>query len=111
MREFRVHHHEFAENGVAVACVTHQSVESNHRWREKLALPYPLLSDEAGTAADTLAVVRHVPIGPWKLDLHRRSTFLVDVHGNIAAVWERVLRVRGHAAQVLALAKVASFPG
>jgi len=109
MREFRAHHDEFLQYGVTVACFSHESVDSNRHWQQKLGLPYALLSDERGEAAEALAVVRHVKLGPWTVDLHRRITFLIDARGDVGAVWERV-KVRGHAAEVLALAKVAGRP-
>ena len=91
---------------MTVAAVTREPVESNHKWSKKLDLPYPLLSDEKGEAAAAFCVVRHIKLAAWTFDMHRRVTFLIDPAGEIGAVWERV-KVRGHAAQVLAVAKVA----
>lgn len=48
-------------------------------------------------------MVRAVGLGPWKLEFFRRTTFLIDAAGTVAAVWGDV-KIRGHAAQVLAAA-------
>jgi peroxiredoxin len=66
-------------------------------------LPYPLLSDAQGEAGRLFGVVRRLGIGGWTIEFFRRSTFLVDFHGNVAAVWGDV-RVRGHALEVLEVA-------
>jgi peroxiredoxin Q/BCP len=109
LREFRVHHPDFVRHGLAVAGVTRDTVESNRAWSERLHLPYPLLSDPDGQAGRSLGVVRRIPLGAWKLDLFRRSTFLIDLHGIVAAVWREV-RIRGHADEVLDVARTLAHP-
>ena len=95
-----MHHSEYVRAGVTVAGITRDSVESNRTWSKRLRLPYPLLSDPEGKAGAEFGVIRRIPIGVWKLDLFRRSTFLIDLHGVVAAVW-RDVKVRGHALEVL----------
>lgn len=56
-------------------------------------------------AADAFGGLRRIGIGGWTIELFRRRTVLADRHGVVAALWERV-HVRGHAAEVLAAAKV-----
>jgi peroxiredoxin len=63
-------------------------------------LPYPVLSDHEGEAGRALGIVRRVPIGPWTLELVRRSTLLADRDGRVAATWTNV-HARGHALEVL----------
>jgi peroxiredoxin len=53
--------------------------------------------------------VRRVGIGGWGVELFRRTTLLVDTRGIVAAVWSRV-KVRGHAAEVLAAARRLAAP-
>lgn len=110
LREFRAAHAAFVENGLEVAGVTHDSLESNSAWAARLSLPYPLLSDAKQEAGRALRVVRRVGIGDWGIDFFRRSTFLIDRDGILAAVWGNV-KVRGHAAQVLAAAKALGSAG
>jgi thioredoxin-dependent peroxiredoxin len=109
LREFRVHHAEYQQNGLAVAGVTRDTVKSNRTWSKRLSLPYPLLSDPDGQAGRSLGVVRRIPIGAWKIDLFRRSTYLIDLHGVVAAVW-RDVKIRGHAAEVLDVARALAHP-
>jgi peroxiredoxin Q/BCP len=104
LREFRAHHHEFVEAGVVVAGVSRDPPESNLHWAQRLALPYPVLSDRDGVLGAELGVTRTLRIGPWKVDFLRRSTLLVGVDGRIAAAWFDV-KVHGHAQQVLEAAR------
>lgn len=104
LREFRVAHDRYAERGLVVAGINRESVEKNTEWARRLSLPYPLLSDAEQQAGHALRVIRRLGLGAWTVDLYRRSTFLVDRDGLIAAVWGNV-KVRGHAAQVLAAAE------
>jgi peroxiredoxin Q/BCP len=104
MREFRVHHDEFMANDLAVAGVSRDTLESNAHWARRLELPYPLLSDRDGDVGRAFNVIRAIGLGSWKVEFFRRSTFLIDSRGAIAAVWGRV-KVRGHATQVLEMAR------
>ena len=105
LREFRAIHDDFQSAAVAVAGVSLDSVESSRRWTDRLKIPYPLLSDEDRAASRALGILRHVGIGGWNVEFLRRSTFLSDVSGNIVAHWTKI-KVRGHAAEVLKVARV-----
>lgn len=104
LREFRAAHDAYEEAGIAVAGISDDTIESNARWSKRLDLPYPLLSDRGIGAGDWFKVRRRIGIAGWGIDLFRRTTFLVDRDGVIAAVWGNV-KIRGHAAQVLTAAK------
>ena len=106
MREFRAHHDEFAEHGVPVVCITRESPADNHKWKQRLEVPFEILSDTEGAAARAFGAVRSIAMGPWNLELVRRATVLIDARGEIAAVWSKARR-RGHATEVLEFAKVA----
>ena len=110
MREFRVRHSEFQAAGVAVAGVSRESPESNRRWAERLGLPYPLLSDREGEAGRAFEVTHRVGIGSWAIEFFRRTTFLAGTDGVIAAAWGDI-KVRGHAARVLAAARAIESGG
>ena len=88
---------------MTAAGVTRDTIDSNRAWSARLALPYPLLSDVDGEAGAGLGVIRRLHLGAWKVDLFRRSTFLIDLHGVVAAVWSEV-KIRGHALEVLEMA-------
>ena len=104
LREFREAHPEFERAGVALAGVSADTLESHHKWTERLRLPYPLLSDPERTAGHVLGLIRRLGIAGWTVDLFRRATLLADVNGVVAATWGSV-KVRGHAAEVLAAAR------
>jgi peroxiredoxin Q/BCP len=84
-------------------------VESNRHWVERLRLPYPLLSDPDGAVGVAFGVTRRIGIAGWNVEFFRRSTFLLDFNGVIAAVWEKV-KIRGHALEVLEVAKAMARP-
>ncbi len=105
LREFRAHHQRFTEAGVAVAGISLDTVEEHRRLAQRLRIPYPLLSDEERAAGRAFGVLRRVGVGSWSVEFLKRSTFLVDDDGRIAAVWPRV-KVRGQAAEVFDVARV-----
>ena len=104
LREFREAHPSFEKEGVAVAGVSSDSLESHAHWIARLRIPFPLLSDPERTAGHALGLVRRIGLGAWGVEFFRRATLLVDERGLIAAAWSQV-RVRGHAQEVLAAAR------
>jgi peroxiredoxin Q/BCP len=105
LREFREHHDAYRAAGVALAGINADTIEGNRSWSERLRLDYPLLSDRDRSGARALGALRTVGIGTWKIELFRRSTFLVAQDGVVSAVWGKV-RVRGHARDVLEKARL-----
>ena len=93
-----------------MAGVTRDTVESNRHWAQRLRLPYLLLADRDGEAGAAFGVTRRVGIAGWNVEFFRRSTFLIDRRGVVAAVWGKV-KIRGHALEVLQMAKTISRPG
>ncbi len=96
---------EFAAAGVALLGVSKDPPAKHQKFIAKYALTVPLATDAAeGGLSDAL--------GFWaeKLNYGRsymgmvRSTVLVDADGKIARVWHKV-KVKGHAAEVLAAAQ------
>jgi peroxiredoxin Q/BCP len=96
---------EFAAAGVALLGVSKDPPAKHQKFIAKYALTVPLASDaEADGLSDAL--------GFWaeKLNYGRaymgmvRSTVLVGADGKIAQVWRKV-KVKGHAAEVLAAAQ------
>jgi len=84
--------------------VTRDKPSVNAAWAKRLRLPYPILSDVEGKAGRAFGVIRSVGVGSWKLEFFRRSTFLIDMHGVVSAVW-RSVKVRGHAKEVMKVAR------
>jgi peroxiredoxin Q/BCP len=98
LREFRVHHVGLQSAGIEVAGVSLDPTETQRVWAGRLGL------DTEREAGEAFGVLRRIGIGTFTIELFRRSTFLVDAHGVVRAVWEKV-RIRGHALEVLDVAR------
>lgn len=98
--EFRDSWAAVKKSGAVVLGVSPDGVDSHRKFREKYALPFPLLADTDHAVAEAYGV--------WgeKTNYGRtyfgilRTTFLVDGAGRVAHVFEKV-KPQGHAAEVL----------
>lgn len=95
---------EFAAAGTTVLGISPDPVKSHCKFRDKHSLAVRLLSDVEKTAAGAFGVwVEKSMYGRQYMGIER-TTFLIDVDGRIARVWRKV-KVRNHAAEVLAAAQ------
>jgi peroxiredoxin Q/BCP len=78
--EFRDNIFAFRNLNCQILGVSLDSAASHKKFAEKYGLPFPLLADTEGTAADAYGVKTRM-LG---LTLARRQTFLIDPEGNIA---------------------------
>jgi peroxiredoxin Q/BCP len=85
--------------GIKVMGVSSNSVESHAEFQKEHKLPFPLVSDESGSAAQAYGVPRKL----WGLD---RVTFLVGSDGRVAKVFPAV-DPGVHAAEVMQAAQQA----
>ncbi len=95
---------EFEATDTVVFGISRDPVARHARFREKLGLTVPLLSDEDGSVCNAYGVwkeKKNYGRTYWGIE---RSTFLIDREGRIARIWRRV-RVKGHAAAVLEAAR------
>ena len=69
----------------------------NERFREKLGVHFPMLSDAQGKAALELDILTDTGMA-------QRTTYLVDGQGLLRRVWYGV-KVDGHAVEVLSAAE------
>jgi len=81
---FRDRMADYERADIRVYGVSLDSPESHRRFREKYNLNFPLLTDEGGSAADTLGVLRESGKSA------NRVTFLLDPGGRIARVYPEV---------------------
>ncbi len=81
--------------------ISTDTLESHHRFRDKMRFPFALGSDENHVIASRFAVWRQKNMYGRKLMGVERSTFLIDAEGILRQEWRKV-RVAGHAEQVLA---------
>jgi thioredoxin-dependent peroxiredoxin len=104
-RDFRDLSPQFQALGAVVVGVSRDPVERHARFREKECLPFPLVADDAGTIVEAWGVWAEKKLYGRAFMGIVRTTFLVDAQGRIARVWSKV-RVKGHAAEVLAATRV-----
>lgn len=99
-QSFAEHHAAFAQRNVLIYGVSRDSLAAHARFREKLALPFHLLSDPQASLCTAVGVLKEKTMYGRKSIGIERSTFLVDESGIIRRVWRKV-RVPGHAQAVL----------
>lgn len=92
---------EFAAAGATVIGVSRDPVKKLDRFKAKYDLKVTLASDEPGGVTEAFGVwVEKTLYGRTYMGVER-ATFLIDGAGVVRRVWRKV-RVKGHAAEVLA---------
>jgi len=96
---------DFDEAGVALLGVSKDSPKKHQSFIAKYGLAAPLASDAAENGlSDALGIwTEKQNYGRTYMGMVR-TTYLVDAHGRIARVWDKV-KVKGHAAEVLEAAR------
>jgi peroxiredoxin Q/BCP len=97
---FRDLYKQFRKAGCEIVGVSRDSAASHAKFREKHALPFPLVADTDETWCNAFGVLGEKTLYGRKFVGVIRSTFLVDAEGTLVAEWRNV-RVPGHAAAVL----------
>ena len=92
---------DFAQKDAVILGVSPDSVESHVKFREKLALPFPLLADPGAEVAMHYGVWKERSMYGRKFMGIERTTFVIGKDGTIRKVFLRV-KVEGHADAVLA---------
>ena len=95
--EFRDDIFKFRRMGCQVIGVSMDDAESHREFAEKHGLPFPLLADTEGTAADAYGVRG----GMLGMSMAKRETFLIDPEGNIAKHYRKV-DPETHSSEILA---------
>jgi len=98
---FRDEYSAYEDAGVVILGVSPDSVKSHAKFKKKYDLQFPLLADEGHIVCDLYGVW-----GPKKLMGREyegvlRTTFLIDKHGIISQVFEKV-RPSEHSKEILA---------
>lgn len=89
---------------MAILGVSPDTVESHAKWRRKLEIPHPLLSDTGHSAAEAYGVwVEKTTMGRTYMGV-ARTTFLIDEKGTVVKVFPKV-KVQEHSAEVLETVK------
>jgi len=96
---------EYQKAGADVLGVSADPVEAQDKFKKKHSLGIPLLSDETHKMLEAYGVWgKKSMYGRTFLGI-TRTTFLIGGDGRIARIWPKV-KVDGHAADVLAAAKL-----
>lgn len=91
---------KFSRAGAAILGVSRDSVASHERFKEKLGLPFALLSDMEERLCRQFGVMQEkIMFGRKSLGI-QRSTFLIDREGVLRREWRKA-KVPGHAEEVL----------
>ena len=88
---------EFKEINAQILGVSFDDVESHLKFAEHYELPFPLLADTEGKAAEAYGVKTRM-LG---MKVAKRQTFLIDPAGNLAKHYEKV-KPATHSIEVLA---------
>ena len=97
---FRDLYKQFRKAGCEIVGVSRDSAASHAKFRQKHALPFPLVADTDETWCNAFGVLGEKSLYGRKFVGVIRSTFLIDAHGTLVAEW-RGVRVPGHATAVL----------
>jgi peroxiredoxin Q/BCP len=103
-QDFRDLYTEFQQAGAEILGISKDSVRSHENFAAKYEFPFPLLSDTEQQACEAFDVIREKSLYGRKYMGIDRSTFLFDGKGVLKQEW-RSVKVKGHAAEVLAALK------
>ncbi|OGP83536.1 MAG: alkyl hydroperoxide reductase [Deltaproteobacteria bacterium RBG_13_65_10] len=92
---------KYRRAGAEVVGVSFDAPSSHTKFRAKYALPFTLISDEERKVAEAYGVYVEKNLYGKKTMGIRRSTFLIDARGRIAAIFPKV-KPQGHSEEVLA---------
>ncbi len=91
---------EFDRLGVAILGVSTDPMDSHLKFRDKLQLPFPLLTDEDAAVSRAYGVYKQKNLYGKKYLGIERTTFIVDRTGRTAQIYPKV-KVEGHIQDLL----------
>lgn len=103
-QDFRDLAKDFKKADTVIVGVSKDSCARHDKFKEKYDLSFALVSDEDGDMCESFGVWQEKSLYGRKFMGIVRATFLLDEKGVIREVWPKV-KVKGHAAEVLAAAK------
>jgi peroxiredoxin Q/BCP len=86
--------------GVSVFGVSRDNESSHRKFKDKLELPFPLLSDGEGVMCEAYGVWKEKSLYGRKYMGIERTTVVIGADGNVERVYSKV-SVKGHVDQVL----------
>ncbi len=103
-RNFQALKRDFEAADTEIVGVSPDPIKSHDRFRAKYGLDFALASDEAKAMLQAYGVWAQKTMFGVKYMGVERTTVLIDRHGTVARIWNKV-KVQGHAEEVLAAAK------
>ncbi|HTE39991.1 MAG TPA: peroxiredoxin [Steroidobacteraceae bacterium] len=94
----------FKRAKTAIYGISGDSLASHEKFKTKMSFPFELLADEDRAVCKLFDVIREKSLYGRKFMGIERSTFLIDAKGMLRQEWRKI-RVKDHAAAVLAAAK------
>ena len=98
--DFKFYTNEFQNLNAVIIGISKDSLESHAKFKKKYDLPFILASDSEGKTCDSYGVWVEKSMYGKKYFGINRSTFLIDTHGKIRRIWDKV-SVKGHVEEVL----------
>ena len=98
----RDHHQELQAAGYEVVGVSKDSAASHVKFKEKYALPFPLIADVDHTLLEAMGAWGEKVMYGKKTVGTIRTTFLIDEEGRIAEIFAgKQVKTKEHAEQIL----------
>ncbi|CAL62290.1 Putative peroxiredoxin Bcp (Thioredoxin reductase) (Bacterioferritin comigratory protein homolog) [Herminiimonas arsenicoxydans] len=102
--QFREMYSQFQAANAEIVGVSRDSIRSHEGFKEKLALPFELISDPDETLCTMFDVMKMKNMYGKKVRGIERSTFIIDESGKLVKEW-RGVKVPGHIDEVLEFVK------
>lgn len=102
--QFREMYPQFQQANTEIFGVSRDSLRSHENFKEKLAMPFELISDPDETLCTMFNVMKIKNMYGKKVRGIERSTFIIDEAGKLVKEW-RGVKVPGHIDEVLEFVK------
>lgn len=99
-RQFRDAYGELRSLGAEIRGISRDSIASHERFKDRLGLPFELLSDAEEKVCAQFGVIRMKNLYGRQVRGIERSTFVIDREGVLRRQW-RGVKADGHAREVL----------
>lgn len=103
-QQFSDLYEQFKALNCEVVGISRDSIKSHENFREKLRLPFDLLSDSNETICNRFEVMKLKNMYGKQVRGIERSTFVIDEQGKLIREW-RGVKVPGHVDEVLSFIK------
>jgi thioredoxin-dependent peroxiredoxin len=102
--QFRDLYSEFNDLDCDIVGISRDGIKSHEKFKEKLSLPFELLSDSTEIVCELYGVIKMKNMYGKQVRGIERSTFLIDKNGILQREW-RGVKVPNHARDVLSFVK------